>query len=79
MTARWTLSLWERGNGWWRFGQHATRVAAMNAADRPYRRGLWRIEHQGTGETWERRGGSWIKLADPIRVRRQAEADRPCA
>lgn len=45
-----------------RQGARSTRLAALNLVSRPWRRGAACVLHLGTGEYWERRGGSWFKL-----------------
>jgi hypothetical protein len=50
---------------------HATgRQAAMNRIDRPYRKGLGKIVNTLSGESWERRGGSWHQITTPVRRRK---------
>jgi hypothetical protein len=50
---------WQRGI---RQGSASTRQAAMNIVDRPFRSGNAMVRHERTGETWERRFGSWSRL-----------------
>ncbi len=45
-------------------GRCSTRQAAMNLVDRPWRKGPALVRHEGNGETWERRRGSWFKTAE---------------
>jgi len=40
---------------------HNTLSAAMNNADKHYRRSSCRVEHAANGERWHRRAGTWIK------------------
>jgi len=53
--------VWLDGVSW---GDARSRQAAMNLADRPWRRGSALIKHMRTVERWERRGGSWFRT-DP--------------
>lgn len=53
-----------------RIGAATTRQAAMNRVDRPWRSGTATVRNETTGEEWERRRGSWFKVAEP--TRRQA-------
>ena len=50
-------------------GHREGRQAAMNVIDRPYQKGLGKVVHLATGETWERRGGSWTQTQWPARKR----------
>lgn len=45
-------------------GRANTRQVAMNRLDRPFRPGNAMVLNHKTGERWERRGGSWFKVAD---------------
>lgn len=45
-------------------GREASRKAAMNLADKPYRSGGALVRNERSGKQWARRGGSWYKL-DP--------------
>lgn len=71
---------YDRHHPWrcWLGGNHAgrctTRQAAMNLVDRPYRKGPALVKHESTGETWERRQGSWFKT-DPGQRRRGKSKD----
>lgn len=43
-------------------GRRATRTAAMNLVDRPFRRGSAFVKNTSSGEYWQRRGVSWFRL-----------------
>jgi len=64
---------WVVARGAIHLGRCSTRQAAMNLVDRPWRFGPITIEHDGTGERWERRGGVWAKTREPVARRRQAD------
>lgn len=51
---------WLRGR---RIARRATRGAAMNEIDRFDRSGGAAVINTASGETWERRGGTWHKTA----------------
>lgn len=71
---------YDRHHPWvcWLGGLHAgrcsTRQAAMNLVDRPWRRGNALVKHEGNGETWERRRGSWFKTTPGTPRRAKAAA-----
>jgi hypothetical protein len=54
-------SIWVGGEC---FGRYGTRRAAMNAWDRPWRRGRPMVQHDRTGERWERVARAWFKIQD---------------
>ena len=61
--------------GWTkRVGSAATLKRAMNLVERPYIGGHAVVSHERTGETWERKRGSWTKTAEAQRQRGKAEA-----
>jgi hypothetical protein len=61
--------------GWTRrVGTAATLKRAMNLVDRPYIKGYALVKNEKTGETWERKRGSWSKTADAQRPRAKLEA-----
>lgn len=51
-----TWTCWHQGL---RVGDAASRRAAMNLIERPYRHGNGMVMNRRTGEKWERRAGSW--------------------
>lgn len=53
--------LWVTYRGGKALGHSATREAAQNLVERPYWPGNAMVRNARTGETWERRGGSWLK------------------
>ena len=54
-------------------GRRRSLKAAQNHFDRPYQHGNVAVQHDGTGERWERRGGSWFKAADANKALRRAQ------
>lgn len=64
---------WKGPVGWWKqwAGAYASREAAIHEAEAGLR-GIARavrVVNIVTGETWARRGGTWIKTREPARRR----------
>lgn len=57
--------------GCFRIGVATTRLGAMRLCEKPYWHGFAVLSNSRTGETWERRAGSWI-LTIPARRRQGA-------
>lgn len=54
-------------------GRRRSLKAAQNHFDRPYQHGNVAVEHERTGERWERRGGSWFRAVAPANAVRATE------
>ena len=67
------MSKWETlSGGIPLIGTSTTRTAAMNRVDRIWRPGSAMVRNPSTGETWERRRGTWIKIAEACRPKMAA-------
>ena len=66
---------WEVFLGGVKVGSAATRKAALNQVERPYRPGLVQLINRKTGEAWERRRGSWFRTLEPAGKRHEALAE----
>ena len=60
----WVTEVKQKGGVRLNLGFASTRQAAMNKADRPYRPGFAIVRNFVTDEEWERRSGTWIKVAE---------------
>lgn len=55
---------WETHVNGHKLATHSTRTAAMNEVDRPWVAGAASVSKPATGETWQRRRGTWVKVAE---------------